>query len=115
MKFKQSVVGPKGQLHHHKVPAVSDLHLSAGTESTLSELTITRQLGAQSARRTRLKQVAVLALFVIGLIVCVSSLSCILLLPQFVTNQIAKVSNKLPALEHFLTTTTTTTTTTTND
>lgn len=38
----------------------------------------------------RLKQFLILILFIIGLIVCVTSIICILLLPSFVTNQISK-------------------------
>lgn len=44
-------------------------------------------------RSAKLKQFITLALFVVGLIVCVTSLICILLLPTFVTNQISKVSS----------------------
>lgn len=44
--------------------------------------------------RARLKHFLVLILFFVGLIVCVTSLTCILLLPSFVSNQISKVSNR---------------------
>lgn len=42
------------------------------------------------SRRGRLKQILILALFFIGLIICVTSIVCILLLPTFVSNQIGR-------------------------
>lgn len=50
---------------------------------------------ARQSRRERCKQVVVVALFLIGLIICVTSLVCIILLPTFVSKQISEVSPSL--------------------
>lgn len=69
---------------------------SAGSGATDNELMPKGELSTASdllpGRRARLKQILIVAFFIIGLIVCVTSLICILLLPSFVTNQISKVS-----------------------
>lgn len=69
---------------------------SAESSATDNELMPKGELSSSGdllpRRRAQFKQVAVVAFFIIGLIVCVTSLICILLLPTFVTNQISKVS-----------------------
>lgn len=65
---------------------------AGSTSASASEYSGSRQPPRSTIAGGRLKQAAIVALFAIGLIVCVSSLACILLLPQFVTNQVAKVS-----------------------
>lgn len=60
------------------------------TLSSSRTLADSGSLGKSPSRSMRLRRVLITGLFVTGLLVCVSTLTCILLLPSFVSNQISK-------------------------